>query len=108
MGFAKRIFELYFREHSNDEGTQMRRVAFQIFFTSAALIVCASQAEAKRYVVKATAVCTDCGPSDSVPFQTTGAGYPTKQKCEKDRREIVATGKKNGLKITARCVLSGK
>jgi hypothetical protein len=86
----------------------MRLVAFQTFFMIAVLMFCASEAEAKRYVVKATAVCTDCGPSDSVPFQTTGAGYSTKQQCEKDRREIVATGKKNRLKITARCVISAK
>jgi hypothetical protein len=58
---------------------------------------------AKRYYIKATAVCTDCGDLTPVPLQTTGKGFASKAACEKGRREMIAIGKNNRLKITAQC-----
>jgi hypothetical protein len=76
-------------------------LTFTIVTLLAALV--APAAAAKRYYIKATAVCTDCGDLTRVPLQTTGKGFVSKAECEKGRREMIAIGKNNGVKITARC-----
>jgi hypothetical protein len=83
-----------------------RLIVLNLFAVSVMLMPTSALAAKQYYYIEATAVCSDCGDSTPVPFHTTGKPYSSRTKCQADAKTIIAIGKKNHLKIRARCVVN--
>jgi hypothetical protein len=89
----------------------MKKATISIFVLAAILsaptLIDSAEAGTKRYKIKAIAVCTTCDDTTRVPLETTGKGFASRAECEAGRRDMIKIGKRNDMKITAKCVRIG-